>query len=218
MRLISCSYLINEDKRIMKKIFVINGGQHFAHSGGKFNETLTGWTVDYFKNQLGAEVKVTDINEPYVAAEEVEKFLWADLIIYHTPVWWFQLPYKLKEYIDVVFTEGHENGIYKNDGRSRHNDNPKLHYGTGGLLQGRKYMLTTSWNAPIEAFTVKGEFFEQHNEDEAIIGAHKMNQFVGLSRLEGFHFHEMEKGVTPEKIEEDRKEYIKHLENISHLL
>ncbi len=196
------------------KIFVINGGQHFAHSGGKFNKTLADWTCDYFKNQLGAEIQLTDINEPYIPEEEVRKFVWADLIIYHTPVWWFQLPYKLKEYIDLVFTAGHQNGIYKNDGRSRSNDNPKLHYGTGGLLHGRKYMLTTSWNAPIEAFTVKGEFFEQHNVDEILIGAHKMNQFVGLSPIEGFHFHEMEKGVTPETIEKDKKDYLTHLEKV----
>ncbi|MBB4036825.1 modulator of drug activity B [Dysgonomonas hofstadii] len=198
----------------MKKVLIINGGQHFAHSGGKFNKTLTGWTRYYFENQLGAEVLITDINDPYTPEEEVKKYVWADLIVYHTPIWWFQLPHKLKEYIDYVFTAGHQNGIYKNDGRSRSKDNPKLHYGTGGLLHGRKYMLTTSWNAPTEAFTVKGEFFEQHNVDEVLIGVHKMNQFAGLSQAESFHFHDMEKEVTPEKIEEYRQEYIKHLENI----
>ncbi len=120
---------------------------------------------------MGAEVLITDINDPYTPPEEeVKKYVWADLIVYHTPIWWFQLPHKLKEYIDYVFTAGHQNGIYKNDGRSRSKDNPKLHYGTGGLLHGRKYMLTTSWNAPTEAFTVKGEFFEQHNVDEVLIG------------------------------------------------
>lgn len=33
----------------MKKIFVINAGQKFGHSGGEFNHTLTNWTIDYFK-------------------------------------------------------------------------------------------------------------------------------------------------------------------------
>ena len=36
----------------MKKIFIINAGQNFAHSGGKLNTTITGWdrefiTTDY---------------------------------------------------------------------------------------------------------------------------------------------------------------------------
>ncbi len=195
------------------KVFIINGGQQFAHSGGRFNETVTGWTSDFFK-EIGAEVQTTDINKPYLPEEEVKKYVWADLIIYHTPVWWFSLPYKLKEYIDIVFTAGHQNGIYESDGRSRKSDNPKLHYGTGGLLQGRKYMLTTSWNAPIEAFTIKGEFFDLHNEDEILIGAHKLNQFIGLTKVDGFHFHEMEKGVTPEKIELEKTAYLNHLKSI----
>lgn len=201
----------------MKKIFIINGGQEFAHSGGRFNHTLTNWTADFFRQGIDAEIKITDINKPYNPEEEVEKYVWADFIIYHTPVWWFQVPYKLKEYIDHVLTAGHQNGIYKNDGRSRHNDSPKLHYGTGGLLQGRKYMLTTSWNAPIEAFTVKGEFFEGMTEDDVLIGIHKMSQFTGLSKIEGFHFHEMEKSVTAEKIEKEKSDYLNHLEKISGL-
>ena len=32
----------------MKNIFVINGGQIFGHSGGKFNKTLLDTTVGYF--------------------------------------------------------------------------------------------------------------------------------------------------------------------------
>ncbi|MBD8388284.1 NAD(P)H-dependent oxidoreductase [Dysgonomonas sp. BGC7] len=196
------------------KVFIINGGQHFAHSGGRFNKTLTEWTVNFFEKEKNAEVKVTDINDEYDAEEEIRKYVWADVVIYHFPVWWFHLPFRLKEYIDQVFTAGHNNGIYKSDGRSRHSDNPKLHYGTGGLLQGRKYMLTSSWNAPIEAFTVKGEFFEQNDEDQVLIGVHKLNQFTGLERLESFHFHEMEKAVTDESIENNKNEYIKHLRKV----
>lgn len=198
----------------MKNILIINGGQHYAHSGGKFNETLTGWTADFFRGQ-GAEVKITDINYPYTLEEEVDKFIWANLIIYHTPVWWFQLPYKLKEYVDEVFTAGHKKGIYLNDGRSRSGGNPKLNYGTGGSLHGRKYMLTTSWNAPIESFTLPGEFFEQQDEDMVMFGVHKMNQFVGLAKLDSYHFHEMEKGVTPEKIAEDKAAYYRHLDKVT---
>lgn len=29
------------------KVFVIHGGQVFAHSGGEFNKTLTSWTIDF---------------------------------------------------------------------------------------------------------------------------------------------------------------------------
>ncbi len=30
----------------MEKVFVINGGQTFAHSGGTLNKSITGWTKE----------------------------------------------------------------------------------------------------------------------------------------------------------------------------
>ena len=195
----------------MKKIFIINGGQTFAHSGGFFNNSLTQWTQEtLIENDF--EVRITNINDEYDAFSEVENFKWADIIIYHTPIWWFQLPNRLKKYIDEVFTAGHNNGIYANDGRSR--KNPDINYGTGGLMQGKKYMVTTSWNAPETAFTLEGEFFDQHNVDEGVLfGFHKMNQFAGLSKIEGFHFHDLEKNATEERLENYRQQYTQHIKS-----
>jgi modulator of drug activity B len=194
----------------MKKIFVINGGQKFAHSGGKFNETLTGWTVE-FLSARGFDIQTTNINDDYNPAEEVAKFVWADVVIYHTPVWWFQIPNGFKKYIDEVFTEGHQNGIYTSDGRSGHN--PDINYGTGGELHGRKYMLTTSWNAPAAAFTLPGEFFRQKNVDDAIMfGFHRMNAFTGMEPLKSFHFHDIAKNATPERLQQYKQSYLAHLQ------
>ena len=179
-------------------IFIINGGQTFAHSGGMFNNTLTGWTVEVMKRKNFA-YRVTNINDNFDPMMEVENFKWADIVIYHTPIWWFQLPNRFKRYLDEVFTAGHNNGIYRNDGRSR--KNPDVNYGTGGLMQGKRYMLTTSWNAPQTAFTLEGEFFDRHTVDEVLFGFHKMNQFVGMKRIEGFHFHDLEKNATKERID-----------------
>ncbi|MFV0312132.1 MAG: NAD(P)H-dependent oxidoreductase [Dysgonomonas sp.] len=195
----------------MKKIFVINGAPKFAHSGGEFNKTLTNWTVDYFKNNKGYEVKTTDINDSYKPEEEVEKFVWADVSIYHTPIWWFQLPNDLKKYIDEVFTAGHQNGIYFSDGRR--SANPTRNYGTGGLLQGRKYMLTTTWNAPVEAFTLEDEFFKQHSVDKGVMfGFHRMNAFIGLEPVDSFHFYDVMKNPN---IKQSEKNYRAHLDMVS---
>ena len=116
----------------------------------------------------------------------------------------------MKLYIDEVFTAGHNNGIYKNDGRSR--KNPAINYGRGGLMHGKKYFVTTSWNAPDTAFTLEGEFFDQRPVDEGILfGFHKMNQFAGLEHIGSFHFHDMEKGATQERVtlyERDYKQYL----------
>lgn len=178
----------------MKNIFIINGGHPFAHSGGKFNATLFNNTLSYFKSLDGYAVKSTQVGDTYDAKEEVEKFKWADLVIYHTPIWWFQIPFGFKEYLDVVFTEGHQNGIYASDGRSR--KNPAINYGTGGLMKGKKYILTTSWNAPKEAFLLEGEFFDQKSVDDGpMFGFHKMNAFTGMEMLATNHFHDMEKNA-----------------------
>jgi modulator of drug activity B len=191
----------------MKKIFIINGGQKFGHSGGRFNETIANATADFFHKHADFEVKSTNINDDYDPAQEVENFVWADVIIYHTPIWWMQLPFGFKKYIDVVFTEGHTKGIYKSDGRS--SANPTINYGTGGMLHGKKYMVTSSWNAPKEAFTLPGEFFNQHSVDEgALFGFHRMNAFTGMLPLESMHFHDIEKNADVEK---DLKSYNDHL-------
>lgn len=191
----------------MTKIFIINGGQKFGHSGGRFNETIAAATAQFFENEPGFEVKTTNINDKYDPKAEVEKYVWADVVIYHTPVWWFQVPHGFKQYIDVVFTEGHQNGIYSSDGRS--SANPKINYGTGGMLHGRKYMVTSSWNAPQEAFTLPNEFFMQTNVDDGVLfGFHRMNAFTGMSRIDGIHFHDVEKNAD---IASDLKRYEAHL-------
>ena len=197
-------------KYIMTKIFIINGGQKFGHSGGRFNETIAQETLNFFQNNPHFEVKTTDVNHNYIPAEEVQKYVWADVVIYHTPIWWFQLPHGFKKYIDVVFTEGHANGIYNSDGRSP--KNPAINYGTGGTLHGRKYLLTTSWNAPKEAFTLPGEFFSEKSVDEgALFGFHRMNAFTGMTPLEPMHFHDIEKNADVPRDLELYKQHLKKL-------
>lgn len=194
----------------MKKIFVINAGQDFGHSGGKYTKTVTETTLGFFREMGDAELKWTDISAGYDAAEEVGKFVWADYIIYHTPIWWFQLPHGFKKYIDEVFTAGHRKGIYYSDGRKL--DSPEVNYGTGGMLKDRKYMLTTSWNAPATAFTLPGEFFNETSVDNGpLFGFHRMNAFASLEKLEGFHFHDVEKNAD---VDRDMALYREHLAHV----
>lgn len=193
-------------------VFIINAGQVFAHSGGKFNDLLTSWTTEFLKREQ-IEYRVSNTNDEFDAMAEVENFKWADVVIYHTPVWWFQVPNRLKKYIDDVFTAGHQNGMYASDGRSR--KNPAINYGTGGLMQGKKYMVTTTWNAPETAFTLPGEFFDQTSVDNGVLfGFHKMNEFVGMERMQGFHFHDLEKNATQERVNNYHQDYTEHLGEI----
>ena len=190
-----------------QKIFIINAGQVFGHSGGRFNKTLFNATRKFF-NKPGYEVRTTDINEGYDPEQEVKNYVWADVVIYHTPIWWFQVPHNFKKYIDVVFTEGHQKGIYRSDGRS--SANPAINYGTGGSLRDTKYMVATTWNAPATAFTMPGEFFNERSVDDGVLfGFHRMNAFAGMTPMESIHFHDVEKNAD---IPTDLARYQQHLQ------
>lgn len=71
----------------MKKILLLNGGKQFAHSDGRLNETLHDAALAYL-DRAGFDVKQTFIDGGYDIKEEVQKYLWADVIIYQMPGWW----------------------------------------------------------------------------------------------------------------------------------
>lgn len=194
----------------MKHILIINAGQPYGHSGGRFNATIAAETADYFKQFPSVSVQTTHISAGYQADEESAKFLWADVIIYHTPIWWFQVPNTFKQYLDEVLSGSQALEMYHSDGRSQ--TNPAINYGTGGLMHGRHYMVTTSWNAPEGAFTLPGEFFQQTSVDAGpLFGFHHMNAFLALESLPNFHFYDVEKNGD---IARDKIAYRKHLENV----
>jgi modulator of drug activity B len=135
-------------RHTMKKILLLNGGKQFAHSDGRLNETLHDAALAHL-DRAGFDLKQTFIDGGYDAQEEVEKFLWADVIIYQMPGWWMGAPWTVKQYIDEVFTAGH-GSLYASDGRTRSDASQK--YGSGGLIHGKQYMLSLTWNAPQQAF------------------------------------------------------------------
>ena len=54
---------------------------------------------------------------------------------------------------------------------------------SAGLLQGRRYMLSLTWNAPVEAFDEPGNFFEGQGVDGVYFPFHKSQAFVGLDAM-----------------------------------
>ena len=166
----------------MKKILLLNGGKKFAHSDGLYNATLHNAALA-FLDHSGFDVKETQIDAGYDVVEEVAKFVWADVIIYQMPGWWMGAPWIVKKYIDEVFTEGH-GSLYANDGRTRSDASQR--YGSGGLLHGKRYMISATWNAPQQAFDDPADFFEGKGVDAVYFPFHKANEFLGLTALPTF--------------------------------
>ena len=180
----------------MKNILIINGWHSFADSQGTFNKSLFNITKSHFEATPRFNVKTTEIDKEYYTEDEVSKYLWADTIFYHTPIWWFHVPFRFKQYLDEVLTAGYgkDKGMWISDGRKA--ENPELNYGTGGLLRNKEYILTTSWNAPQGAFTIPGELFNQISADDGpLSGFHGMNNYLGLNLHSSLQFHDVEKNA-----------------------
>ncbi|AJI73641.1 modulator of drug activity B [Francisella tularensis subsp. novicida GA99-3548] len=191
----------------MKKILLINGKKEFGHSKGALNQYLNDIAYDHLKS-LGHDVKLTIVDDGYNIDDEIQKWLWADTIIYQMPGWWMGPPWIVKKYIDEVFTTGH-GVMYASDGRSRYDTSKK--YGSGGLLHGKTYMLSLTWNAPFEAFVEKDQLFEGVGVDGVYLHFHKAHEFIGMKRLPTFIANDVMKNPL---INEFTLSYKNHLDTV----
>jgi modulator of drug activity B len=188
----------------MSNILIVNGAKTFAHSNGELNDTLTDLAASVLAD-LGHQVKISRADSNYDAKDEVQNFLWADAVIYQMPGWWMGAPWTVKKYIDDVFTEGH-GSLYASDGRSRSDASKK--YGSGGLIQHKKYMLSLTWNAPMAAFNEPDQFFHGAGVDGVYLPFHKANQFLGLQALPTFIANDVIKAPA---VEAYKAQYREHL-------
>ncbi len=191
----------------MSNILIIDAGKVFAHSKGELNHTLSDVAASFLRDN-GHQVTVTRVDDGYDVAEEIEKYLAADSIIYQMPGWWMGEPWILKKYIDEVFTEGHGK-LYASDGRTRSDAAKK--YGSGGLIQGKTYMLSLTWNAPLEAFTDPEQFFEGVGVDGLYLHFHKANQFLGMTGLPTFICNDV---IKQPDVPRDIARYREHLAQV----
>lgn len=191
----------------MSNILIIDAGKNFGHSKGELNHTLCGVAASSLRD-AGHQVEITLVDEGYVIDDEVQKYLAADTIIYQMPGWWMGEPWILKKYIDEVFTAGH-GSLYASDGRTRADASKK--YGSGGLVQGKTYMLSLTWNAPLEAFTDPEQFFEGVGVDGLYLHFHKANQFLGMEALPTFICNDV---IKQPDVPRDIERYRTHLSQV----
>ena len=93
------------------------------------------------------------------------------------------------------------------DGRSREDDSKQ--YGTGGTLQGKKYMLSVTFNAPEEAFNNENQFFfEGKSVDDLLFPTHLNFKFFGMKGLPTFACFDVMKNP---QIQEDFKRFDTHI-------
>jgi modulator of drug activity B len=176
----------------MKNVLIINGHQRYDQiAEGKLTKLFID-AADEFLSKNGLNVKHNVVESAYDVSNELEKLAWSDYILFQYPVYWMGVPWMTKKYIDEVFSAGVNTVTYVSDGRSREDASKK--YGSGGLMQDKKYMLSLTYNCPDTEFDNKDGFFDGLSLDEANVATHKLFQFCGAKPLETYAIHDIFKG------------------------
>lgn len=180
---------------MMKTIMLILGGETGEFAGGKYNRGL----FEAAEAHLSARFNIikTIVEEGYTVADEIAKWKQADYIIYQYPIFWFMMPSLLKKYIDDVYAYGEFFAF---------TDGP---YGSGGLMMGKSVMLSTTWNAPDDAFG--SAFFDGGDRDAVLLPMRKSQAYCGMDELPHFSCHNV---IKSPNFEGDQQRFIAHLDNV----
>jgi modulator of drug activity B len=195
----------------MKKVLLINASQPYEGiAAGGLNKTLAGVIQDSLQAR-GFEFQHTAIADGYDTEAEVDKHTWADLIILQSPVYWFGTPWIYKKYADEVFMAALLQGKFlTGDGRTR--EDASKQYGSGGLMQDKKYMLSLTWNAPSEAFNNPSQMlFEGKSVDDVFVANTANYKFCGAEILPAFSCFDVVKAPS---IEADIERLRQHLAQV----
>lgn len=133
------------------KVLLINAHHNYpGWSEGGLNAAAQDVARQFFVER-GDEVLETKVDDGYDVAEEEAKHLAADLVLLQTPINWFGAPWTYKKYVDEVFNHVlATQSMLTGDGRTR--SDLTIPYGSGGIMEGRRFMVSSTWNAPADAF------------------------------------------------------------------
>jgi modulator of drug activity B len=193
----------------MNKAFILNAHQYYAGAPGKLNAEMVRRIAEHLKRK-GFDVRHTHVMDDYNVQDEIENHRWADVVILQSPVNWMGVPWRAKKYMDEVYMVGTGGLLCNGDGR--HSDSPKHGYGSGGVLAGKKYMLSLTFNAPKEAFNDPSEYlFQGKSVDDLFFPYHMNFRFFAMEPLPTFAAHDVMK--KPE-IENDFARLEEHLNKV----
>lgn len=195
-------------------VLVINAHLNYPNwSEGTLNKSMVEVVKTFFVSQ-GHTVVETHVEDGYDADKEVQKHATSDLVILQTPINWFGAPWIYKKYVDEVFNSGFDSKILlDNDGRTR--SDPNRQYGTGGHMQGKKFMVAATWNAPTETFDNPDSImFAGKGVDDLLLNITSNYKFSGYDILPSYGVYDIYKADAD--IAAGLEGYKEHLEaNVS---
>lgn len=197
-----------------KKVLLINTHLTYPNwSEGLLNDAFHQKAKVFFLEK-SFEVLETKVEAGYNPDDEVEKHINADIIILQTPVNWFGAPWIYKKYVDEVFNSGlFSEKFLSGDGRTR--EDLTKQYGTGGKMQGKKFMVCSTWNAPKASFNDPDQMlFEGRSTADVLIQITSNYRFCGVEIVADYNcFYIFKDGDIVGTLEN----YPKHLETVFEL-
>lgn len=193
----------------MKNVFIINAHQRYPFSEGRLNQAFVDRAMEHLDTR-GYTTRLTTMEDDIEVAEELEKHRWADALILQSPANWMGVPWSFKRYMDTVYSAGMDGSLCDGDGRSR--QNPASQYGSGGTLNGKRYMLSLTFNAPRDAFDDPSQdFFQGKRVDDLFWPMHLNFRFFGMEPMETFSSHDVMKNPD---VENDFARFDSHLNRL----
>jgi len=117
----------------MKKILIVTAGYSIFDAKGQLNSFLA-YLTEKKLSQKGYEIKISDVTkDTWSVDRELAKLLWADSIIYITPIMWFNMPAPMVAWFDKVL-------LYKKTFIITDE------YGEGGQVPADNFMIVTTSN------------------------------------------------------------------------
>lgn len=197
-----------------EKVLLINTHLTYPNwSEGTLNASFHQKAKDFFTAN-NFEILETKVEDGYDANEEVEKHLEADIIILQTPINWFGAPWIYKKYVDEVFNSGLMSAKFlMGDGRTR--EDITKQYGTGGKMQGKKFMVCSTWNAPKTSFDDPNQLlFEGRSTADVLIQITSNYRFCGVEVVADYNCFDIFKDGD---IVGDLENYPNHLQEVFNL-
>ncbi|MFI5131072.1 MAG: NAD(P)H-dependent oxidoreductase [Chitinophagales bacterium] len=198
----------------IKKVLIINAHLTYPNwTEGKLNNSFYQIAKDFFAAQ-SFEIIETTIEDGYNPEEEEKKHLEAEIVILQMPVNWFGAPWIYKKFVDEVFNSGlFSKSFLAGDGRTR--DYPARQYGTGGNLQGKRFMICATWNAPAEAFgNPSQQLMQGKSTADLFLNITSNYRFCGYEIMDSYNCFDI---FRRSDIAKDLENYPEHLEKVFNL-
>ncbi len=115
------------------KTLLVTAGYSIFDAKGQLNSFLA-YLTEKNLTEKGHKVKISDVTkDSWNVDREIAKLLWADTIIYITPIMWFNMPAPMVKWLDEVLL--YEKTFIITE-----------EYGEGGQLPADKFMIATTSN------------------------------------------------------------------------